>query len=267
MLFGSPGSFAEGVRDAIHGSRRDAGREAGDRAVESLGLRVNNPNPSAYTVKNDYTFDSKDSYLKIVNWLLESAGFSSCWPDPYGVVQMCEYAEPLERPVSMTFADDDQSIMYPEVTPKNDYQSTPNVCRVAYETEDESMWASAANVDPDSRASLVNRKQESTLYESVSELDGDTPDERLADLKAAALKKLVDNSSDIEYVTMAHAWLPVMPNDAVGIEYRAAGLSWRGAVTNLSIDLECGVPCQLTARRFVRTGIKTETKGGVLWHA
>lgn len=234
---------------------------------ESLGLKVNNPDPSAYTIKNDHTFDSDASYLEIVNWLLGSAGFSSCWPDAYGVVQMCEYREPLERPSSVKFSDGDESVMLPEVSRRSDYQSTPNVVRMSYETEDESLWASASNIDPDSRASVVSRRQENTRYESVSELDGDTVDKRLANLKAAALSNLVDNSSDIEYVTMTHAWLPIAPNDAVEIDYIAAGLLWSGAVTNLAIDLEDGVPCQLTARRFVRTGIKTETKGGVLWHA
>ena len=88
-----------------------AGTKAVELAVElteSLGLRVNNPDHSGYVVKNDNTFDAGASYLEIVNWLLDVAGFSAVWPDAYGVVQMCEYREPLERPVSVVFSDGEE---------------------------------------------------------------------------------------------------------------------------------------------------------------
>lgn len=56
--------------------------------VEGCGLRVNSPEATAYEVREDYTFDAGKTYLEIVNGLLDMAGFSACWPDAYGVVQM-----------------------------------------------------------------------------------------------------------------------------------------------------------------------------------
>lgn len=78
------------------------------------------------------------------------------------------------------------------------------------------------------------------------------------------MKKLIDNSSDIEYVEMTHCWLPIAPNDAIGVEYASAGLSWKGAITNVGIELKPSIPCKLKARRFVRDGIKTSVTGGVI---
>lgn len=233
--------------------------------VESVGLRVNNPDPSAYEVKEDYTFPANEAnYLAIVDWLLTSAGYQACWPDEYGIVQMTEYVEPTERPTMMEFAGDEKSVMLPEVPRTNDWQSAKNVCRLLYETDSESIRAWTSNVDPDHPASLPNRGwRESTMYESVSELAGDTTDDRLANLMEMSRKKLVDNSASVEHVEIGCPYLPLLPNMAVSVKY--AGLDWKGAVVNFSIDLGDDTQCKVKARRFVRAAMKTETEGEVLW--
>lgn len=244
-----------------------AGTQAVQMAIqltESLGLRVNNPDPSAYTIKSDHTFDEDASYLEIVNWLLSVAGFASCWPDAYGIVQMCQYVEPTERSTVFDFVDDENSIMLPELVKKNDYKSTPNVCRLYFETEEESLWAASYNIDPDSKASTVSRGRENTLTETVNELSGETQAQRLENLKAQSLSKLVDNSADLEYVTITHGYIPLIPNDSVGINYREAGQLWSGSITNMKITLATSTPCQMQARSYVRGSIKTQTEGGVL---
>ncbi|MFR2626064.1 MAG: hypothetical protein ACLS89_00170 [Collinsella sp.] len=57
-------------------------------------------------------------------------------------------------------------------------------------------------------------------------------------LKAKAKTKLVDNSSSIEYVRWEPPWVPLLPNDAVGIDYLTAGLNWRGAITEQEMRSE-----------------------------
>lgn len=247
----------------------EAGTQAVQKAIElaeSLGLRVNNPDPSAYTVRETHTFKEEDAdYLSIVNWLLDAAGYSSAWVDAYGIVQMTPYIEPTERKVSLTLADDEDSIMYPDLSRQSDYADTPNVVRLCYETDEETLIASATNVDPNSRASLPSRGYEVTHRESVTELAGDTQAKRLANLKAMARQKLVDKSSDIEHVEgMCQYVEGLAPNNAIGIDYARADLEWGGALTNVSIKLEKTMPADFKARRFLRTGLQIEVDGSAL---
>lgn len=242
-----------------------AGTNAVARAAEivrSFNLPVNYSGESSYMLKSDHTFEPGDNFLEIVNWLLGAAGYSSASVDAYGTVKFERYQEPTERPARYTFRDDGQSIMLPEVKTSNDYQETPNVARLRHTTQDETVWAAASNIDPESKASIVSRGYENTIEEEVSELNGDTQAARIAALKALALQKLIDNSSEIEKVEMGCAWLPIEPNDAIEIDYRMAGIAWRGIITNVKISLETSIPCQLSLRNFVRRELKTSTEGG-----
>lgn len=231
--------------------------------VESLGLRTNNPDKNAYTIKEGYTFPANEAnYLAIVNWLLTSAGYQACWPDENGIVLMTKYRD---KPASMEFAEDDESVMLPEMPYTNDWQTTKNVCRLFYETEKESLRAWASNVDPEHKASLPNRGwRESTLREEVSELAGDTVQDRLAALIDLSERKLIENSAEIDYVDIGCPYLPLSPNLVISVKY--AGLDWKGDITNYSIDLGDETQCKIKARRFVRTAMNIEKSGEVLWY-
>lgn len=241
-----------------------AGTQAVQKAIElteSLGLRVNNPDPSAYTVREAHTFNEYEAdYLTIVNWLLGAAGYSSAWVDAYGIVQMTPYVEPTERKAAVRLADDESSVMYPKLSRQSDWADTPNVVRLCYETDEETLVASASNIDPNSRASLPSRGYEVTCSDSVSELAGDTQEERVANLAAMASRKLLDKSSDIEYVEGKCQYIDgLAPNNAMEIDYARADLEWKGALTNVSVELSNAMPVEFKARRFVRTGLLVET--------
>lgn len=247
----------------------EAGTQAVQKAIdltESLGLRVNNPDPSAYTIREAHTFKEEDAnYLSIVNWLLDAAGYSSAWVDAFGIVQMTPYVEPTERKAALTLADDEGSIMYPELVRQSDYGDTPNVVRLCYETDEETLTASATNVDSSHRASLPSRGYEVTCRESVSELAGDTQAERLANLKSMAKQKLIDKSSDIEHVEGRCQYVEgLAPNNAIGIDYARADLEWRGAITNVNLKLDKSMPADFKARRFVRTGLLVEVSSSAI---
>lgn len=229
--------------------------------MESLGLATNNPK-SSYVLSRDHVFDSGDSYLTVANWLLDAASYASCYPDAYGVVQMAPYVEPQERAEAWRFDDSRYSIMQPEVVLSDNAESICNACRLSYETDEESLWAATLNNDPNSPASIVNRGYEVTLTEQVSELAGETQEARLANLKAQSKTRLIDNSAGIEYVEWAHPYVPISPNDSAAIDYSMARLEWKGAVTNMQIDLAASMQCKTKARRFIRKGFETETVGG-----
>lgn len=233
---------------------------------ESLHLRVN-ATASSYETSADHTFSADDSYLTICNWLMDVAGYASLDTDAYGVVQMHPYVEPTDRAIAFTFADGENSIFFPEVKVSNNWAETPNAVRLTYETDDLSLWASASNTDPTSRASVTVRNEEITLCESVSELDGDTAAQKLANLKEIAKRKLLDNSSEIEYTTVSHAWVPIQRNTSVALEYGGAGLSKSGSVTNQTISLQPSGSTTSKVRRYVHPSLVIETEGGISWQA
>ena len=146
----------------------------------------------------------------------------------------------------------------------NDWRETPNVARLYYQADDECIAASASMVSG-ARASLAGRGgREVTLVEQVDELDGATQADRLANLKAMARQRLIDQSAEIEKVTLTHAYIDGMqPNDAIAIEY--SDMAWRGNVTNMSVNLAPSTPCTTQLRRFVPNSLTITTDGGVLW--
>ncbi|MDO4290271.1 MAG: hypothetical protein Q4C41_03460 [Eggerthellaceae bacterium] len=231
---------------------------------EGLGLRVN-ATASSYTTAADHTFKSEDSYLTICNWLMEVAGYAGLDTDAYGVVQMHPYIEPTDRACAWTFRDGENCVFFPDVQVSNNWADTPNVVRLSHETDTVGLWAAAYNIDATSRASIVQRCEECTLYESVSELDGSNATQKLSALKSKANRKLIDNSGTIEYTTLEHAWVPVSRNTSVALEYADAGLAKNGSISNQSISLMPSCPTKSKVRRFVHASLVTRIEGGILW--
>ena len=229
--------------------------------VESLGLKTNKP-ASSYTLAKDVVYEPDQCWMDIVNDLLGMAGYASAWPDAYGTVQMAPYVEPTERDPSWLFDDGARSIMLPEVVVTDNTDDTVNAVRLVYQDEEESLWASAVNNDPNSEASIACKGYEVTYQETINELAGDTQAERLENLKAKARQMIMDKSAGVEHVKWKHPWLPLIPNDAVGIDYLIASLNWRGAI--VSQEIEIGDHCEVEsdARRFVRSGFEITEDGG-----
>lgn len=253
---GAPYTVAEGT---------DCVAEA-DRLIKGLGLLTSNPESPGTLTTGEHTFEADDSYLTLVNWLLQSANYSAVYPDPMGRVMIVPYVEPSKREPRVTFRDDSSSIMLPDLVQENDWQQTPNVCRLWYESDEECLYAVASCVSG-SKASLQSRGgREVTMSEGVSELQGETQADRIAALEALAVQRLTDNSTEIEKATIVHALLDgLQPNDAVSIEY--SGSNWAGNVVNMDITLEVSTPCTTKVRRFVPNSLEIESEGGALWQA
>ena len=223
---------------------------AARRIVEAAGLRTNGP-ASDYTLSADHTFAAADSMLTVVNWLLDAAGYASADTDAAGTVLLVPYVEPTSRATVWTFANDETSTISPGLDGENDWRSAPNVVVCNYEVDDEFLSAVAKNIDPDSRASLPSRNgRESSVVEEVSELDGDTQTERLENLKALAKKKLLDNSSEIQYTKLETLFVPIDINSAAEVMY--SGLERRGAVTSMDVTCDPSGTTSLKLREFIR---------------
>ncbi len=243
-----------------------AGSQAVSAAVslaEDCGLIVNNPDPSAYTLTEDHVFKPSDSYLTAVDWLLEAAGYMPCFPDAYGVVQMVPRIDPSACTPAWTFSDGERSIMLPEVR-RRKADAVPNMAKVWFSNDKESLWSSCENADPSSPDSTATRKREVTATKDVSELEGDTQSKRIAEMKRMAKELLIDGMSPTETVEFTHAWVPVFPNDAVAVRYERHSLAWQGGIESMNIQLSGAVLCTTTATKAVPVSAKLTVKGGAL---
>ena len=222
-----------------------------EQIIRSAGL-LTDAAPSAYSLGTDHTFDAGTDLLEMANWLLKTAGYRDACPDAEGVVQLLPVLSASADPV--VFANDDQSIMYPQILRTNDWQRTPNVVRLIY-NNDEACIAACAENRSGSRASLSSRGgREITYFEEVSDLTGTS---KTNTLKEMAEKELREKSADIEYVKFEHAYVPVAIYDPVEIRY--SDLSWMGTADNISISLSPAARTQTRIKRVLTENIEVSS--------
>lgn len=224
--------------------------EAEQLCIE-CGLQTN-VEPSSFALSADHTFDAGSSYLEMVNWLLTTAGYTEAFPDPYGIVQILPYAATQQRIDYTIFTNDDESIMYPEIKEENNWQSTPNVVRLIYNTDDACVAAWARN-ETGSRASLDARGgREITYFEEISDLGEGLS--KANSLRELAEKTLLEQSSDIEYVTFEHAYKPLLVFDPIQVNY--ADMEWQGNADNISVNLSPSMKTQTKVKRIKAADIE-----------
>ena len=187
----------------------------------------------------------------MVNWLLEAAGYEEAFPDAYGTVQLISKASISSRGIKRTFANNEESIMYPEVASNNARMTTPNVVRLLYNTDDACIIAWARN-ERGSVASVEARGREITHFEEIGEL-GEGASKANA-LMEQAISKLEELSSDTEYVEFQHAFVPFALFDKIKINY--ADMEWIGLADNIKIDLAVSTKTQTKAKRVVSENIE-----------
>ena len=225
--------------------------------IQGVGLPVNVANESSYQLASDHTFDPDDTLLTVVNWLCTTANYQAPYPDAYGTIQIQQYVDPSERATVATFQDDENSIMYPDVSIENDWQEIPNVYKLYYSTDEIAIHAEARNTTG-SKASLDARGgRELSEVDSVSELSGADSAAMAANLESMAAKKLLNNSQEIERVELSHPYIPLVANDAVKVIY--TDRTWSGNVQNMKISLEPSTECNTVIRRFVPSNITVTT--------
>ena len=221
-----------------------------EQLIRQHGLQTN-AEPSAFALAADHTFNAGTDHLEIVNWLLEAAGYEEAFPDAYGTVQLVSKASVNNKDVAQTFANNEESIMYPEVVANNTRMSTPNVVRLLYNTDDACIVAWAKN-ERGSAASIEARGREITYFEEVGEL-GEGASKANA-LMEQAISTLEELSSDTEYVEFPHAYIPITLYDKIKVNY--ADMEWIGLADNIKIDLSVSTKTQTKVKRVISENIE-----------
>ncbi|MBQ9041413.1 MAG: hypothetical protein IJ111_01195 [Eggerthellaceae bacterium] len=232
--------------------------------AKSLGLRVN-VTPSSYRLAGSHICDPDETWLGVVNWLLAAAGYSSVYPDAMGTVQMHPYVEPTKRSPSWWFRDDGESAMKVSVTHSDNKSGIPNAVNLWYEDETCGIAAKAVNTDDRSSASTVVLGRTISMRVEVDEIAGNSVSEKLANLKQEAKKQLIDNSTLIEKLEIPCMYVPIEPNDCVGVEWEEAGIDFIGGCTAMDITCALGAATVVKIRNLLPPDFEVTVSGEVSW--
>lgn len=187
--------------------------------------------------------------LRVINDLLDAAGYFSLWCDGYGHYQAKAYVQPSDRvPVYESiapFSDGPRSLMDPGWTRDRDIYSIPNrVLLVGQGTgEVAALTSTATNVDPDSPYSFPSRGRWITLVEIGVEAASQT------ELDTLARARLSRATSITNQLTVRHAYLPdLLVNSVVKFVNPDSGLDTYCYVVNTTIPFDPTGLCQTVMR-------------------
>lgn len=227
-----------------------AGTNAVDLAAElakGYGNKLNViATPSGAALSADHTWDAGTSYLEIVNWLLDFAGYGSVGVDAYANAIMAPYVPPASKAPRVTFSDTQDSLSESSFTRTFDTFEVPNkVVVICSNAESEPMKATAINDDPENPYSTTARGKLIVKVERVS----DIADQAALDAKAREL--LFSGMSVVESIEFTHAFLPFEVGDAVLMDYTRSNFVRKMVTTSREKKMIPGMRCKTSARRFV----------------
>jgi len=198
---------------------------------------------STRALTTDASWDAGTSYLKIVNYLLDCAGFWSARVDGYGRVVMGAYEAPKDRAATWEFVSGPDCVFVPEVSLESDAFNTPNVCVLNCSNPAGVVTGSYTNADPASPYSTQTRGREIVLVETVTDaIDED-------DLNTRAEKRLVAATAVTERVGIKHSFVPVTAGDVVKLTWGTHGLSMLASVQSQDISLTPAGPTTASLKR------------------
>ncbi|MEZ5110928.1 MAG: hypothetical protein R2732_05435 [Microbacteriaceae bacterium] len=157
------------------------------------------------------TWEAGEPKLRIINDLLQAAGYWSLWCDGSGLFRVEPYVNPESRPVAFEFTHGEQSLHLPEWSREQNHTSVPNRFITVGEGDEETppLVGVATNENPDSPYSFQSRGRWITATETGVE------GESQAVFDALAARRLRDAMSPVARMDVTHAMLNLNPNDLV----------------------------------------------------
>lgn len=197
---------------------------------------------------------SSDSQTKlaVINDLLDRAGFDSARTDPYGTVLMRRSRGVADRAPSWEFAEGLNARFLRDVTDERDTTGVANVVYAVFTGaaeeggEQVTTIGVATDDDPASPWSTASLGREIVARYDYSEYATQTA----ADAKASEM--LASARSVLRKVTLSHVHAPVAIGDAVGVDYRSAGIASTMSVRTQRITLGDGCLTETEARAYER---------------
>ena len=200
------------------------------------------------TLFKDFVANTNDTWITFCSDLIANAKYVLDL-DELGRVLFAPKQETASLQPMWTFTDDNSSILYPELTLKQDLYGIPNVVEVVYSSGKNYYSARVVNDDSNSPTSTARRGREIIHRVTNPELSGDPTEEQIQLYAENLLKELSTLESTVTYT---HGYCPVRVGDCVRLNYTRAGLKDIKAKV-ISQSIKCETSCSVTEKAVYTT--------------
>ena len=186
------------------------------------------------------------SKLKIINDLLDVAGYNALWMDGYGNFRMTPRVLPADRSITYELLglprelrDGEKGIYLPNWTRDRDSFEVPNkvvAVQAATGADVTALTGSWTNTDPTSPYSTVSRGRTITHVLDSVEVPAGTSPQIIAFLEARARATLIQMSAVQAQVKVEHLPLPIRVSDVMRFSHTRAGVDARHVITKIQLD-------------------------------
>jgi hypothetical protein len=216
-------------------------------AVLALLPSAANVQASATTVPTDIEWEPGTSKLRIVNDLLGTINYESISVDEHGIYQVRDYTPPSQRAPEYVYAEDHESLLFPDAEQTLDLFSVANHwVRVVSQPDRDPLVSEYTNTDPGSLTSTIRRDRTITDFATVT----DAADQTTLD---AMVERIAFEASQVyEAIDFRTGLMPIHSgNDVYRIRHTALAVDDVYAEHTWSMELRAGAPMTHRARRVV----------------
>lgn len=210
----------------------------------NLPSRITANNKVIPTVKE---WEAGTSKRVIVNELLAAINYESISFDEDGYAVIKPYITPQDRGSEYTYADDELSVMYPEVMQEYDLFTVPNRWILTVGDPDrDPITVTFTNNDPASPTSTIRRGRVITSFNE----EQDASDE--ATLIDKASRMAFESSQIFEATEFETGLMPIHSgNDVYTIQYDPMSINGQYSEVSWDMELKAGARMQHRARRVI----------------
>lgn len=199
------------------------------------------------TLYSNFVANTDDTWLTFISDLISNAKYQFDL-DEMGRILFAPQQDVASLQPVWTYTDDDESILYPDITTNHDLYGIPNVVEIIYSNGTDYYYSTITNNDVNSPTSVPNRGRKIVYREtnpSLTGVDDSVSIQRRLDEYA---KQTLRDVSTIEYsVTYQHGYCPVRVGDCVRLNYKRSGLTNVKAKV-ISQTIKCDTSCQVSER-------------------
>ena len=199
-------------------------------------------------LNDDKEFEPGTEKLTAINSLLAAINYDGLKVDVYGYYTSSLYQTPNQRAVEYTYRDDDLSVTMQGVEEEFPIGDVPNqFVAVRSNAEDEPLYSTYINNNPDSPVSTVNRGRVITRREEVQ----DIADQEALD---GYVQRIAHEATKLYGKVKFKTGLMPMhdTDDCIQFEYSALGITEKYTETSWTMKLEAGAEMEHEIRRIVQ---------------